>query len=163
MSNTNLSHLTGEQLEVLKSFVTKIQQPQIPVNTNVPVPAPNVTPPVNNIVSSSMNILGYTIQKKYLYIAGILIVAIVIFLLWRWWKNRKNDTDTESEEDYNDSNNQNTNYNMQHHIPQYVQQPVYNNTHNNTQSVPQNINDQPTKPTENIEDNKEKIVEELEN
>ena len=122
MSTTNL---TGEQLEILKSIAAKMSNGQVvpqsipgqPTIVNqgstlpglplgvAPSSLPKVAPPtvasvvapvVAPIVATTMTLLGYTVQKKHVYIAAIIALVVIGYLVFRWWKNKKSNQTRES-------------------------------------------------------------------
>lgn len=53
-------------------------------------PAPNASViPSMPQVPSSMNIFGFTLSKTQLYILGAILLLIVGYFLWRWYKSRE--------------------------------------------------------------------------
>lgn len=53
-------------------------------------PSPGTLNPIPSIASSgSISILGFTLSRTQLYIIGAILVLIVGYFLWRWYKTRE--------------------------------------------------------------------------
>ncbi len=75
---------------------------QIPSITSVACSTSPSVPVVGAIIPSTLEvaeqlipngdfvIMGYSINKKYVYLAGIIVLAVLGYLIWNWYQNRNN-------------------------------------------------------------------------
>ena len=47
----------------------------------------------------SFNVFGQSIQKKYVYILGVLLLLAVGYFVWKWYSNKKQKDEDDDEED----------------------------------------------------------------
>jgi hypothetical protein len=93
-----------------------IPQQQAPSVNQVQLPPPQTQMQLDQIVQQqivpdltpdvdTMSIFGFALQKKYVYIAIVIILGILAYFLWKWWYGpKKSKRRGQKEEQYEDDN-----------------------------------------------------------
>ena len=78
---------------LVEAMANQLNVPQVPI-----APAP----PAGAVPESVLSIFGQDFQKKHVYIFGLIALAVVGFILWKWYSNKNEHDDDEEEEDDED-------------------------------------------------------------
>ena len=107
----------------LPQTMTPVQQPLQMTQPQQPVPAQIFDAPNPDSVVDVFSIFGMEFQKKYVYIAILIILGIVAYFVWKWWygpkKSKKNKKLQEDEESYSDEDDENNEDDDDVYIPPY--------------------------------------------
>jgi hypothetical protein len=99
--------------------------PQVVQQVQLPPPQTQleIMQPVTAIVPTldTLSILGYELQKKYVYIAAVIILGILAYFIWKWWvgpqKKSKKGKHVQDEEEYEEDDDEEEEDDV--YIPQY--------------------------------------------
>ncbi len=88
----------------IQQQLAQVQQLPQPLSQVQQVVQPQILPDV--VVVDTFTILGMDLQKKYVYIALLLILGIAAYFVWKWWygpkKSKKSKKSQEDEESYSE-------------------------------------------------------------
>jgi hypothetical protein len=92
----NLNTVPPEVLNSIKTqLLDQMQQGQGQMQNNIPVNNPDTGVGVR--VDDAYSLLGFSLQRKYVYIIGCILLLGVGYYLWKWYNSKPIDEDDESE------------------------------------------------------------------